>query len=175
MELSQTALAVMLVYAVPIGVILNVAYRLTELDQARPRHAVIMVLQNVKDFLFMIVAAVLVVLLVYYVNDGQLRYVALAGVPIGFGLSERILARPLRIAARSVRRLACRLIGLLSRPAVWLCFQTLGKGAQRVQSRAMVQKTEKRASWWTAQAACGFENDTEAKAWKNKKNNRTRL
>lgn len=175
MELSQTALAVMLVYAVPIGVVLNVAYRLTDLGKARSRHAIIMVLQNVKDFLFMITAALMVVLLVYYANDGQFRYVALVGVPVGYWLSERLIAKPLLLVRHVLWRLICRIMAYLSRPLAWMIGKTLGKSMARAQSRAMIRKTEQRASWWTAQASYGFENNTEAKAWKNKKNNRTRL
>lgn len=123
----------------------------------------------------MIVAAVTVVLLVYYANDGQFRYVALVGVPVGYWLSERLIARPLLFVRGALWRLICRVAACLSRPLAWIFAKTLGKSIGRAQTRAMIQKTEKRASWWTAQASYGFENNTEAKAWKNKKNNRTRL
>lgn len=123
----------------------------------------------------MIVAAMMVVLLVYYANDGQFRYVALVGVPVGYWLSERLIARPLLFVKRTLWRLVCRIVVCLSRPLAWAFDKTLGKSVERAQSRAMVRKTEKRASWWTEQASYGFENNAEAKAWKNKKNSRTRL
>lgn len=176
MELSQTALAVMLFCAAPLGILLNVVYRLTEprcARRAKSHKAVIVVLQNLKDFIFLIAAAVLVVLLVYYANDGQFRYLALAGALAGYWFSDRLLAKPILVCRDALCRLVVKVMRVLLVPVVALWRITVGKGVDRAQNKAIIQKTDQRASWWTVQASSGFE-DTEAKEWKKKKNNRIR-
>lgn len=178
MELSQTALAVMLICAAPIGILLSILYRLTDLDRPSRGNAIIVVLQNLKDFLFMVAAAVLTVLLVYYANDGQFRYLAPVGVLLGYYLTDKLLSGIILKMRRGVCRVLLaigkRTIGVILSPLRLVWRATLGKRMEQAHSRAIVLRTEKRASWWTVQASYGFEKSTEAKEWKKKKSNRTR-
>ncbi len=178
MELSQTALAVMLLCAAPIGILLSILYRLTDFSQSSRDNAIIVVLQNLKDFLFMVAAAVLTVLLVYYANDGQFRYVAPLGVLGGYVFTDKLLSGVIL----KIRCVVCRILyisvkwtlGLILAPVMMVWRLTFGKRVEKVKSRAIIRKTENRALWWTAQASSGFENYTEAKEWKKNKNNRMR-
>lgn len=178
MELSQTALAVMLFCAAPIGICLSIVYRLTDFGRPSRGNAIIVVLQNLKDFAFMIAAAVLTVLLVYYANDGQFRYMAPVGVLVGYFLADKLFSG----VVLRIRRVTCRVLlvivkwtaGLILAPLALVWRATAGKRIEQAQNRAIVQKTQSRASWWTAQASCGFEDFTEAKEWKKKRNNRMR-
>lgn len=174
MELSQTALAVMLLYAAPIGIFLSIIYRLTDFGRPTRGNAVIVVLQNLKDFLFVVVAAVLTVLLVYYANDGQFRYMAPVGVLGGYFFGIKLLSGAVLKVRTVIFTIIGWTVGVMLAPLSLIWRVTFGKGVDRARRRAMVQKTEKRASWWMAQASSGFENYTEAKEWKNNTNNRKR-
>lgn len=160
MELSQTALAVMFVCAAPIGFVLGILYRLTDLDASRMGRATVLVLQNIKDFLFWIVAAVLTVLLVYYANDGQFRYLAPAGALLGFWVSSKLLAAPILAARRMALSVLGVVLGFAFRPLGWVWRITLGKMLARSKMKAAQKQTQRRAEWWAEQASVGFENKT---------------
>ena len=178
MEISQTALAVMLASAVPIGIVLSIAYRVTDFGWQSRKNAIIVVLQNIKDFLFMAVAAVMIVILVYYQNQGQFRYLAPVGVLGGYWLTDKLLSRTILKMRGWIWRTVCAVVtwsfGILFAPVMAIWRATLGKRVEQASHRAIIKRTENRASWWTAQASFGFENVTEAKEWKKKKNNRMR-
>ena len=73
MELSQTALAMLLLGGFPFGLALNLVYALTDFG-ALPESIVKKLLCNAKDFVFALMAGLLAIILVYYVNDGEFRY-----------------------------------------------------------------------------------------------------
>jgi hypothetical protein len=120
------------------------------------------------DLLFMLIAAVTLILLVYYTNDGVLRAPALVGLTVGFsvwyGTVGRLLRRVALPLTRWIRRLFVSLMRILWCPirrmaalsvrvlrSLWSC--TAGK----CLARGAARKTEQRLRKLTEEAQRGFD------------------
>ena len=158
MELSQTALAILLTASIPLGVLLNILYRITDLGQ-KPYTVVKIILINIKDFLFMILACIAMVLLVYYINDGDYRFQTLIGTLIGYLVSDLLIGKRL-IRVRNVVFRACW--NFFSIPVLWIGRKTFGSAYTKINDRALLGKTIDRTKFVEMLASCGFENNTEA-------------
>ena len=168
MELSQTALSVLILCGVPLGIIINVAYRLTDLGPQKNR-IILHILTNVKDFAFLILAAVVTVLLVYYVNDGVYRFQSIAGILTGYMISDLLLGKLIVKIRNTVIEAVLQILGV---PFVWIWSKTFGLLLAKTDHAFLIRKTDVSINTMMQLASNGFENYTEAKAWKNIKNKR---
>ena len=146
MELSQTSLAMLLICGIPVGAALNLAYALTDIEML-PCGFVKTILRNVKDFFFAVVAGVIVIFVVYFVNHGEFRYMVLAGVIGGFVASHVTL-----------RKLLIRLREMLISPIARCWEITLGKRFAKARLKAIDKKTQARSEQLIWLASNGFEN-----------------
>ena len=158
MELSQTALATLILGGLPTGILLNVAYRFLHIDTNKS--GIWLVLGNIRDFLFMILVSIITVLLVYYVNEGDYRYQVIVGIACGFGLSELVLGKLIVRVRDTVFRL---LINMLALPVLFLKSKTIDPLLVKVYAQQLNRYTELRAKYLMQSASNGFENFTEAK------------
>ncbi len=168
MELSQTALSVLLLCGFPLGVLSNVAYRMTDLGLQKDR-VLHHILINVKDFIFLILAAITTVLLIYYVNDGVYRYHSIAGILAGYVISDLAIGR---IVIRIRNTVIAAIFHILSVPFTWIWRKTFGILLAKADNKALIKNTDANINIMMQLASNGFENCTEAKAWKRMKNNR---
>lgn len=114
-----------------------------------------------EDLLFMLTAAVSLILLCYYVNDGRIRGVAVAGMAGGFFVYShtlgRLLLRLLRPGALWLRRLVRLCLGLALTPVRWLWRLTVGRAFAACRNR----RTEGGIRRLTEAAARGFDLSEE--------------
>ena len=150
MELSQFSLAVMLLAGVPAGVVLNLTYALTDM-RAMEDGFVKKLLHNVKDFIFAVLAGLMAVLTVYFVNDGEFRYLVIVGMIGGFAVSHFTLGR---LVVR-LRDATCR---FLTVPLTWIWAKTFGKLLIKARMRGQDKQTQIRMEKLLLLAANGFEN-----------------
>lgn len=159
MELSQSSLAMLMIGAVPIGALLSVAYRLTQFIKT-PSNVWQKIAINVKDFAFAVFAGLLTVILVYYVNDGDYRYLAPLGAVIGFLISDLLFAK---LIIR-IREYVLRTLGrVISVPIRWIWRLTVEPLMEKASFTSMVRSTDLRIKAMMRNASNGFENFTEAK------------
>ena len=160
MELSQTSLAAMMLAAIPIGVFLNVVYLLTG-TRTNNDSTIKKMLLHIKDFLFLIIAALITVILVYYLNDGDYRYLAPVGVLLGYLMNDFLLRRWII----GVRDYVLRVFGkIILVPCKWIWRTTLTPILKKSEEKRMVTQTNHRIKELMYDASNGFENNTEAKA-----------
>lgn len=131
--LSQRTLAMLFVYASLAGFVLGGVYDAlrilrmlwdptgsgqTDTGQGR-RPIFLVVFQFFEDLLFLLVATVTLILLCYYINDGQLRAPAMLGMACGFFVYVHTLGRLVRAAAERLVRFVRGAVGFCLR---LLCF-----------------------------------------------------
>lgn len=150
MELSQSALAMLLVGGFPAGVALNLVYVLIDIESLQHTW-MYKLLVNVKDFIFILVAGLVAVLTVYYVNNGEFRYMVLVGMLCGFLLSHVTLGK----LALLVKNAILKALGV---PVTWLWRITIGKLCEKVRIEAMQKNTVLRMEEIIKKATNGFEN-----------------
>lgn len=159
MELSQSSLAMLMIGAVPIGAFLSLAYRLA--DPIAAKQSVIQkIYVNCKDFVFMILAGIVTVILVYYVNDGDYRYLAPIGALIGFLLGDLAFKA---LVAKIKRWLLGVLSYMITAPTKWIYRKTLEPIYAKAYAKSLIKRTEHRIEYMMQLASNGFENYTEAK------------
>lgn len=158
MELSQTALAILLTVSIPVGVLLNITYRFTDLGK-KPYTALQIIFINIKDFLFIILACITMVLLVYYINDGDYRFHALIGTLIGYLVSDLLIGKKLVRVRNTILRVCWDFFSI---PLLWVGRKTFGCAYTKINDRALLSKTINRTKFVEMLASCGFENNTEA-------------
>lgn len=133
MEISQTLLGLMFVFAVAVGVALGFVYdvfRLTRilLDEAGKKCAALRARQNeekssgsfskalcatvlfLEDVLFFVIAGVALVLVLYYANDGQFRGIAPLGMAAGFFVYYNTVGHIVRRVSVGLARLILRAV-----------------------------------------------------------------
>lgn len=159
MEISQTALAALMVCAVPIGITLNVLYRIFEFPKGS-KSWIAVFLTNVKDFGVMIIAAVMTVVLSYYFNDGDYRYLAMVGALIGYVCSDLLLRKPILCVRDWVLSFVGRIVSV---PLSWIWNKTFGEFFEKFSKRERIKNTKKRIEYMVQNASIGFENNAEAK------------
>ena len=150
MELSQTALAMLFLVGFPAGTLLHVVYALTDTGVGNA-HLGRLLMRQVKDFAFMIAAGLVAVLLVYYVNNGEFRYLVLAGMIGGYAVSYVTLGK----LVVHVRNIA---VHALSVPLLWLWRFTLGRLFSKLRVSARFKATQTRIDVLQQLASNGFEN-----------------
>lgn len=190
--LSQETLAYMLLYGALVGFGLGVVYDVLRIlrilcgdsivreregqGSRKKRPWPLSFLLFLEDVIFSLIAALALILLCYYTNDGQLRAPAVVGMAGGFLVYLQTVGRP-------VVRLAEGLAALLRR-FLWLCLYllllplkglgrltaflwSLGPGRWIQSHRERVTEKEIRAL--TEAAAHGFYAETAAKLPEKKK------
>ncbi|MBQ9152049.1 MAG: spore cortex biosynthesis protein YabQ [Clostridia bacterium] len=162
--LSQRTLALLFVYAALAGFCLGGVYDILRIlrmlcgDTGQGRRPIpLAVLLFFEDVLFMLTATVTLILLCYYINDGQLRAPAVMGMACGFFVYSHTLGRlAVAVSERAVRllrRLLALLVRLLIAPVKGLWSLTVGRAAAARRERM----TEKRIRALTESAARGFD------------------
>ena len=155
---TQGEMLWMLVWALATGIFVGMVYDLlralrilTGLDQRQGSTPLYRVSLFVGDVILAVTAAVALILLCYYTNDGLLRGLAVWGMAGGFFVYVQTLGRLTlkveKVLARLVRRLISLVLVPLSRPLLW-GLHTLQKGAHAAWSasfgKALDRRREKR-------------------------------
>ena len=173
--LSQKTLALLFVYASLAGFCLGGVYDLfrvlrmlfgdtgaysaTKGQGRRPLPLAVLLFGT--DLLFMLTATVTLILLCYYINDGQLRAPAVIGMACGFFVYVHTLGRLVMALSRrivhGIRRLLMLLIRLLIIPLKGLWSLT----GKRIMVSYRERMTEKRIRELTKAAERGFDLVTE--------------
>ena len=174
---TQRPLALMLVYAAVSGFGIGLLYDCLRVlrafcgDSLRPtkkRSLGLRILLFAEDVLTVAVAAVVLILLCYYTNDGQLRAPAILGMACGFFVYIRTLGRvTARIAvplAARCKRLAALPVRLLLRWLRWIIglMGCLARGLWRMTAGKLLirhrdRQTEKYVRHLTDSARDGFD------------------
>ena len=159
MEISQTSLAMLMIGAVPIGAFMSLAYRLA--DPITTKQSMLQkIYVNCKDFIFMILVGVMTVILVYYVNDGDYRYLAPIGALVGFFLGDLACKA---LIAKIKKWLLSVFACMITVPAKRIYRKTLGLIYAKAYAKSLIKRTEYRIEYMMQLASYGFENNTEAK------------
>ena len=159
MELSQTSIGLLLLLGIPVGILLNALYALTDLG-TKKRSLGKRLLIQIKDFLFATLAGLSAILLVYYVNDGEFRYWVLFGIVIGYTLSSVTIGKCVLAARNAVLSVILRFI---TTPLLFLWRITLARPCAKARQARLEKATERQAQKTMQLASNGFENDSEAK------------
>lgn len=144
MELSQTALAMLLLCGIPAGAVFSIVYTLTEFDVAGKR-----ILTHLKDFCFMVLAGIVAVLLIYYVNAGQARFHVLFGMVMGYVLTHLVLSK-------LVLRIRNALFAVLMAPLNLIWSFTLGRLCTKARMAMQIKRTEQTGRTVEQLASQGF-------------------
>lgn len=155
MELSQFQLANLLIGGIPVGIVLNSLYALTDIGFLR-NGIVKMLLQSIKDFTLMLAAGLTAVIFVYYINGGEVRCLVVIGVAAGYILSHFILEK-LILRVRSI------VLRALFVPITWIWSATFGVLLARIRRSAQEKDTEQRSQLLMLYASYGFENERRVK------------
>ena len=159
MELSQSSLAFLLLLGLPAGMLLRILYALTDSD---PASVGILgkILRHVKDFVFVFFAGLLAILLIYYMNDGEFRYLILLGLIGGYLLISVTVAK----AIVKIRNKLLKIIfGMITTPIAFLWSVTLAKPYARACHASLRKATKKQIKNRMHLASNGFEKNSEAK------------
>ena len=148
MELSQTSLAMLLLSGIPLGAALSIIYVLTDFS-GLSYLLFKRILQQVKDFIFAFFAGIVAVLLVYFINAGQSRYLVLLGLVMGFVLTYRAFSKPLLRTRNALLRVLVAPISL-----IWSF--TLGRLIAKVRMAKQIKMTEKKGRIAQQLASNGF-------------------
>lgn len=151
---SQSELLRMLAWATLTGIGLGCLYDLlralrilTGLDQKQGSTPFFGLLLFFEDLLLALTAAVSLILLCYYTNDGLLRAPAVLGLASGFFVYMKTLGRLTvkaeKFLARLLKRVVKALFGFLRRPLGWLVC-TVKKLTYRVWRRLFGKAIDKR-------------------------------
>lgn len=181
--LSQRTLALMFVYAAVTGFGLGALYDALRIlrmpfgevyvrpgrdipsaapnGQGRGASFLISVLRFFCDLLFMLAAAVALILLCYYTNDGQLRAPAPVGMACGFFVYRHTLSpwvlRLTAILLRQIRRGMVALLRLAVLPLRWLWRVTMGRMTSSIRNARREKQTLRRIRDLTDSAERGFD------------------
>ena len=132
---TQRSLALMFVYAAAVGFLLGGVYDLLRVlrvfcgdriagEPKGRRPPIFAVLLFAEDLIFSVTAALTLILLCYYTNDGRLRAPAVVGMAGGFFVYMqtvgRITARVAEPLSRLVKQIVKTALSLLLRPLLWL-------------------------------------------------------
>jgi hypothetical protein len=164
MELSQTALAILFLYGLPLGGIFSLLYRITDLEGLNT-NTFKSILTQIKDFLFVVLAGIAIVIFVYYANEGDFRYLALVGAVIGFALFDMLIGKPI-VKLRNA--LLGSLYFLIRIPVYYMYGKTIGRLKFKIENKSVFKHTQHRIKEMVLQASDGFECITEAKEWKKR-------
>ncbi len=185
--LSQRILALMFVYAALTGFGLGALYDVLRIlrmpfgemyvrsvgdlpataqdGQGRSASFFTAVLRFLCDLLFMVAAAVALILLCYYANDGQLRAPAPVGMACGFFVYRHTVSPwVLRLSAvilKQTRRCVSALLRLLAIPLRWLWRVTVGRMTAAIRNGLREKQTLRRIRDLTDSAARGFDLPVE--------------
>jgi hypothetical protein len=121
-----------------------VKYRKKGSDGPAKDNPVGLVLIFIKDILFFTVAGAIVAVFVYWTNDGQFRFLALAGLFTGFLCCRRTLGRLLRRLNEQLVKLIFAFLGILIYPVrkvFYFASLLLNKAAQHERRRRMKRYT----------------------------------
>ena len=98
----------------------------------------------IKDILFFTIAGVVVAVLIYWTNDGQFRFLSLAGLIIGFICCYKTLGMLLRKLNEQLVKLLFAALRILTYPVrklYYLIASLIGKALEHERQRRMKQFT----------------------------------
>ena len=132
------------------GVALQFAYALTDVD-AMSEGFVKKLLGNLKDFAFAMIAGLAAILTLYFVNDGEFRYLILVGIIGGFIVSRLAFGK-------LIVRIRDALARLIAVPIRWIWAYTFGRLLAKARVKARKKQTQTRMELLMQLASNGFEN-----------------
>ena len=150
MELSQASLAMLLLAGMPVGVILHFIYALSDIN-TMSEGLLKKLFGNLKDFFFTTIVGIAAILMVYFVNNGEFRYMILVGIVSGYVASHLVFHKAI-VASRNA------IIRLITTPLVWLFTNTFGKVFERARAKERKKQTILRIEQLMQLASNGFEN-----------------
>ena len=169
---TQRALALLFVYAAAVGFCLGGVYDLLRIlrmlcgyppKQGRPS-VFLTVLLFLEDVLFMLTAAVALILLCYYANDGQIRAPAFIGMACGFfaywQTVGRLVVAVAERAVKLIRKILAFCLHLMAVPVKGLWRLTAG----RMMVAPRERMTQRRIRALTDSATRGFDLMSEESA-----------
>lgn len=99
MEISQALYGFIFIYSIIIGVILGVVYDVFRIQRITMEsdNKYITVIRDiiifVEDIIFAVISAVFIVVMIFHVNDGQIRWFVLFGTGVGFIIYYNTIGR----------------------------------------------------------------------------------
>ena len=148
MELSQKALAMLLLSGLVSGTAICIAYALTDFSGvANSRYQRFFV--QIKDYVFVVLAGLIAILTVYYVNGGEFRYLVLLGMTGGYALARVTIFKTIVLLKNAV-------LHTLTYPLIYLWSFTIGRLFLKVRMIHQIKTTEIRARKITDLASNGF-------------------
>ena len=175
MEVSQKLLCLLLLVSVAFGVLLGLCYDVfriirillgwhqglsayTPEKRHRWHHWAGQILLFVQDLLFGVLSGVVLILILYFVNDGQVRFLAPLGLACGFFAYTFTLGKLIcavsEVIARFIRKLVKWLVSavykMVSLPVKWL-FRLLDHVMLSRIRRAMCKRKEAKQILYTQQ------------------------
>lgn len=128
MEISQKLLALALLYSAVVGTVLGVLYDIFRIIRVamKPSPGMSPKLRSfydavgdtvifIEDILFAFIAALVVAVFLFHVNDGQLRWFVLAGAAVGFFLYYMTVGRLVLLCAGAIISFVKAVLGFLLR------------------------------------------------------------
>lgn len=150
MELSQASLAMLLLAGMPVGVILHFIYALSDIN-FMSEGLLKKLFGNLKDFFFTTIVGIAAILMVYFVNNGEFRYMILVGIVSGYVVSHLVFHKAI-VASRNA------IIRLITTPLVWVFTNTFGKVFEKARAKERKKQTILRIEQLMQLASNGFEN-----------------
>ena len=150
MELSQASLAMLLLAGMPVGVILHFIYALSDIN-IMSEGLLKKLFGNLKDFFFTTIVGIAAILMVYFVNNGEFRYMILVGIVSGYVVSHLVFHKAI-VASRNA------IIRLITTPLVWFFTNTFGKVFEKARAKERKKQTILRIEQLMQLASNGFEN-----------------
>ena len=148
MELSQTALGMLLLGGFLIGAAFSILYVICDVSWL-PENCCKQALIQIKDLVFVLFAGIVSILYVYYVNDGEFRYLVLFGMVGGYILTQALLARSVLHVRNAVLRVLCAPLEI-----IWSL--TFGRLCARVRMTMQIKSTEHKGRELELLASNGF-------------------
>lgn len=121
MEISQSVYGLVFIYSLIIGALLGIVYdifriqRITMASDVKHLQIIKDIIIFIEDIIFSVISAVVIIIMIFHVNNGRIRWFALFGAGIGFLIyyhtagrivmicSERIIAF-IRYCIRMIKR-----------------------------------------------------------------------
>lgn len=172
MEISQSVYGLVFVYSVVIGAILGVVYdvfriqRITMKSENGISHLNIIkdIIILVEDIIFAVISAVVIIIMIFHVNNGRIRWFALFGTGIGFLVYYNTIGRIIMICSEKIIsfiRYCIRMIKkfiykVFIRPVILLCKFIAGLIYVRYMKNKNKLYTKKYMSQMLRNASEGF-------------------
>jgi len=103
MEISQSVYGIIFIYSVIIGMALGVIYDVFRIQRITMRVSIIKdIIIFIEDILFSVTAAVIIIIMIFHVNHGRIRWFALFGSGLGIVLYYNTIGRIVMLCSEKI-------------------------------------------------------------------------